>query len=204
MEYTNPEPSESQNNNLNQPGQTSQPNMGQLTPASNSSNLNKSPKRSILIRLVMLIGLVLFATGIIILLQNHSKKSISQASNPNACINKVFVLGDSDNCVSDAQTMVNFLETDNLNECSFKGAETLDVSGNFDSATKAQIITVQNWLNCYNKQEGAPASITANGNINPDTWSAICTYAYIYPKQAGQSSSPYYKAAQIAGKDAGC
>lgn len=152
------------------------------------------------------LGLLLLAIiiGLVLIISYPSKKAPAQSASANVCINKTIQQGASGNCVADVQTMINFLETDNLNECSFKGGESLTVNSNYDTLTAQQVEVVQNWLNCYNKQEGAPSNITTNGIVNPSTWSDICTYAYVYPKQAGQSSSPYYKESISAGKDAGC
>ena len=173
-------------------------------PVLNNQPIANLPKRGKLIKAVMIIGLIIFAAAIIFIIKDDSKKSISQVSAPNTCINSTIQVGSSGQCVSDLQTMANFLETDNLNECAFNGKQILNVDGSFDAITQSQVKVLQNWLICYNKQEGAPNNITASGIVNTATWGDICTYAYIYPKEAGQSSSPYYKASIVAGKNAGC
>jgi hypothetical protein len=160
--------------------------------------------RNVLIIIIMIAGLLLFAVFIILFLESHTKSAVIQATAQNSCINHTYANGSSGECVSDIQTMVNFLETDNLNECTFTGAKTLNINGNFDATTESQVKVVQSWLSCYNKQEGAPNNTTVSGTVDSGTWSDICTYAYLYPKQAGQSSSPFYKQAIIAGKNAGC
>jgi hypothetical protein len=115
-----------------------------------------------------------------------------------------FAPGSSGACVSDIQTMVNFMETDGLTECPFTGAKTLAITGMYDTTTQYQVKTVQTWNNCYNKQEGSSSVIAANGIVGTSTWSELCTYAYQYQKQVAESTSPYLKASVAAGKNAGC
>jgi hypothetical protein len=100
--------------------------------------------------------------------------------------------------------MVNFVETDDLTQCPFVGAQILQSSGIYDAATASQVKVIQNWFNCYNRQEGDKSTISANGNVGESTWSELCTYAYQFPKGSGSSVSPYLKASIIAGKNAGC
>jgi hypothetical protein len=122
----------------------------------------------------------------------------------NGCIGKHFGSGSSGTCVSDIQTMVNFTETDNLNQCPFTGSKPLDINGSYEASTQAQVRVIQTWFNCYNKQEGQPIVIGVTGIVNKPTWSDLCTYAYQYPSQNSQSSSPYRKSSIAAGKNAGC
>jgi hypothetical protein len=101
--------------------------------------------------------------------------------------------------------MVDFMETNtNYNQCPFTGKASLSVNGMYDSDTQTQVEVVQNWENCYNKQEGSGIRVNANGNVGNGTWSEVCTYAYQYPKQSNSSTSAYFKASIAAGKDAGC
>jgi hypothetical protein len=153
---------------------------------------------------VCIVVLVLIIGGVLLLIRHNSKPNMTPVAQSNSCISRQLSIGSSGNCVRDVQTMVNFLETDGLTECAFIGAQQLSVSGTFDAATQQQIKTVQTWINCYNKQEGNPLNTPANGTVGTATWSGICTYAYLYPKQSGQGPSPYLKASIAAGKDAGC
>ncbi len=100
--------------------------------------------------------------------------------------------------------MVNFLETDALSECPFTNAQRVTENGTFDGETTQQVKSVQSWLNCYNKQEGATAPLTANGVVAPATWSQVCNYAYRFPKQSRSNTSPYAADSITAGKAAGC
>jgi peptidoglycan hydrolase-like protein with peptidoglycan-binding domain len=120
------------------------------------------------------------------------------------CTSKQFTLGSSGNCVDDIQTMVNFMETDGLTQCPFTGSSTLSVNGSYDTNTQSQVKVVQSWLNCYNQQEGEAGTSSVNGVVGTSTWSGLCTYAFQYPSQANQSTSPYLKLSIAAGKNAGC
>jgi hypothetical protein len=137
-------------------------------------------------------------------LLHHSSKSTATQIVASGCIAKQFSVGSSGNCVSDVQNMVNFMETDNYNQCPFSGMAKLTISGVYDAATQTQVKVVQSWENCYNKQEDSTTRIVASGNVGTSTWSELCTYAYQYPKQSNSSTSPYFKASIAAGKDAGC
>jgi hypothetical protein len=131
-------------------------------------------------------------------------KSNTTSSVTNACTGSTYQIGSSGQCVADVQNMINFLETDSLNQCPFTGAARLNASGSFDAATEAQVKVVQTWLNCYNQQEGAGSSLAINGVVDQKVWPQLCTYAYTYPKQAKQSTSPYLNQSLSAGKSAGC
>jgi len=100
--------------------------------------------------------------------------------------------------------MINFMETDDLTQCPFKGAATLGMNGVYNAATAQQVTVVQNWFNCYNRQEGEQATVAVDGKVAEPTWIDLCTYAYQYPQNAGTSVSPYLKASLAAGKNAGC
>lgn len=151
------------------------------------------------------IGLLIF--GVIVLVGGLAAKHFSSPTKKlpnNACINQPLRPSSGGNCVSDAQTMVDFMESDGLNQCPFIGANPLAINGSFDANTAQQVKVVQTWLNCYNHQEGQTATIPVNGDITSPTWSSLCTYAYQYPSQSNQSSSPYLKQSIAAGKNAGC
>jgi hypothetical protein len=120
------------------------------------------------------------------------------------CVTQTLVPGSSGHCVSDIQNLINFMETGGLTQCPFPQAARLTVSGTYDTATQTQVAAVQSWVNCYNKEEGNSAALSTSGTTDPATWSQLCVYGYRLPGQAGQSQSPYFQAAQAAGKDAGC
>jgi hypothetical protein len=96
------------------------------------------------------------------------------------------------------------METDGLTQCPFVGAKSLDINGVYNASTAIQVKTVQTWENCYNKQEGDPTRISADGSVENTTWYELCTYGYQYPKQSNQSTSSYFKVSLVAGKSAGC
>ncbi len=150
------------------------------------------------------IVVIVLAAGFLILHKSPANNMTTVHASANSCISKQFSLGASGNCVKDIQSMVYFLETDDLSECSFAGAKQSEVTGNFDAATKTQVEVAQTWLNCYAKQEDSSIRVDTAGIVNTSTWSELCTYAYQYPKQSGQSSSRYYKQTILAGEDAGC
>jgi hypothetical protein len=158
-------------------------------------------RRTSYISAVVLI--VVVAVGVFIFFGRKSVTPSKQVGS-NSCIAKQFALGSSGNCVSDIQTMINFMETDGLTQCPFTGSSTLSVSQSYDVSTENQVKVVQSWLNCYNQQEGESGSSAANGTVGPSTWSELCTYAFQYPSQATQSTSPYLKSSIAAGKNAGC
>jgi hypothetical protein len=149
------------------------------------------------------VGVVLIIAGILIITHKHSSNSKTVVY-ANGCVAEEFSEQSSGLCVKDIQTMVDFMETDSLNECVFIGAESVGISGIYNAPTKQQVQTVQTWANCYNKQEGEPGIINVNGAVGPATWSELCTYAYKYPYQTNSSTSPYFKESIIAGKNAGC
>lgn len=151
------------------------------------------------------IGLLIFGVILLagLLIFKHSPATTNKTSSK-LCINQQLAIGSSGKCVSDAQTMIDFMESDGLNQCPFIGANPLTINGNYDSVTIAQVKVVQTWLNCYNHQEGQTATFPVNGDITSSTWSGLCTYAYQYPSQSNQSSSSYLNQSIAAGKNAGC
>jgi hypothetical protein len=152
--------------------------------------------------LAVVVVIALAAGGYV--LQRHHTQSASSHAAKNSCNAKQFGPGSSGSCVSDIQTMVNFMETDELTECPFAGAQTLSPSGSYDKTTQAEVKVVQTWLNCYDREEGTPKTLSANGTVGSATWYELCTFAYEYPQRANSSPSPYWQAAQVAGKNAGC
>lgn len=143
---------------------------------------------------------VLAAIDGYLLARPHAQRQSTTAS----CLSEQLRAGSTGNCVKDAQTMVDFVETDSLNECPFAGGKTIQPSGTYDAATAAQIKVVQTWLNCYNKQEGGNDMLPTDGVISHATWAALCTYGYQYPHQSQTGSSPYFRQTIAAGKNAGC
>jgi hypothetical protein len=135
---------------------------------------------------------------------SYDMSSSSSANAKSGCVAQSLQVGASGHCVSDVQNLVNLMETGGLIQCPFPRAARLTVNGAYDSATQTQVAAVQSWVNCYNKEEGNTATIPTDGKVDPATWSQMCVYGYRLPKQAGQSTSPYYKDAQAAGQDAGC
>lgn len=149
-----------------------------------------------------IVAVLVIVFGIYFLFLDHG--STNKATASNGCVAHQFGLGGSGNCVSDIQTLINFIETDGLTMCPFDGSGTLQINGNFDSPTQEQVKVFQAWVNCYNKQEGIPSTLATNGLVNSSTWSELCTYGYQYPKQSNSSTSPFLKQSIAAGKNAGC
>lgn len=153
--------------------------------------------------------LVLLAVGVVYSLVHKKAASTSARTTSGAvagsgCVARQFTVGSTGNCVSDIQTMVNYIETAGLIECPFPGAAQNPASGTYDAATQTQVKIVQSWVNCYNKEEGVTTAINADGNVGASTWPELCTYGYKFPALAKQSTSPYFQQTLAAGKDAGC
>lgn len=149
---------------------------------------------------LLLICLAGFAIFYLSVLHRNSTTVIT----PRGCTSTNLSQGSSGICVKDAQTMVDFIETDGLNECVFTNGMPLAVDGSYNAATAQQVKSVQTWVNCYNHQEGITQTVPTNGTIDKTTWVALCTYGYQYPTQNSASSSPYTKAATTAGNNADC
>lgn len=120
------------------------------------------------------------------------------------CRADTFTVGDTGHCVKDIQTMANYMETAGLTECPFTGGKVLPVTGTYSSLTATQVKVVQNWANCYYKQEGMNMTVTASGNVDNNTWTELCDYAYDSPKQSNTTLSPYTQASIAAGQHASC
>jgi hypothetical protein len=147
--------------------------------------------------------IVLIVVGVILLVSHHSTSPTKTVAGT-GCSSQQFSVGSSGACVQDIQTMVNFMETDDLTECPFIGGKSIPMNGTFDTDTEQQVTVVQTWENCYNKQEDLPATLTANGIVNAQTWTELCSYGYTFPKQSTTSPSPYFKSTLTAGQNAGC
>jgi hypothetical protein len=135
----------------------------------------------------------------------HSSNSGNQAMKTtapgNACVGQQFTDGSSGHCVRDIQTLVNYMEHSGLTECPFSGGATLSVTGAFNSATAAQVKSVQQWSSCYAHQEGFTSNVHATGTIDRTTWGELCTYGYTDPLHTSATGA---KDSIAAGKDAGC
>jgi hypothetical protein len=149
---------------------------------------------------LIIVGLAVVAYAALI----TRPKAAPVVTSSTGCVATDYSLGSSGTCVSDIQTMVDFIETDNLPGCSFAGGSLLPISGSYDADTASQVKAVQSWANCYAKEEGGSSNITENGIVNANTWSELCSYGYHLPSQATNSSSSYLKASLTAGKNAGC
>ncbi len=149
---------------------------------------------------------IIVAVGVVFNLVHKRSANLAPqtAVSGTGCVTKQLAIGSTGSCVSDVQTMVNYMETAGLIQCPFPGASQIPINGTFDTATQAQVKVVQSWVNCYNKEEGVTKVIVADGTVGPTTWPEICTYAYKFPKLAGQNPSQFYKQAVAAGEDAGC
>lgn len=159
------------------------------------------------ITLKIILGLVLTlaviaATAVFLM---HRSQPTATASAATKCLSKQLTVGASGPCVQDVQTMIDYMETSSTyTQCPFPGGATVPTSGNFDDATAQQVSVVQNWLVCFDKEEGiTPPTFTA-GTMDSATWGELCTYAYTYPLKNSGSSSPYKDQTLASGKDAGC
>jgi len=155
---------------------------------------------------IVLIVLVAVVVGVVIfvfLSRNHSTNTPSSyVSTPSSeCVGQTFTSGSNGHCVSDIQTLVNYMEHSGLTECPFTGGATLAISGTYDTATSSQVRSVQEWSDCYAKQEGFTSNVVATGNIDKATWGELCAYSYTDPLHTSASDA---SAAIAAGKDAGC
>ena len=131
---------------------------------------------------------------------HHTTKAIAKTG----CTTEQLSEGSSGSCVSDIQTMVNYMETAGLNECAFPNAKLLTVNGTYDNATRQQVQSVQSWYQCYTSQEDSQTNVTASGTVDPATWHFFCSYAYQFPSQSSSNTSPFRLASIAAGKKAGC
>ena len=155
---------------------------------------------------IVLIALAVIVIGAVLLVflsRNHSaaKPSSSASTLSGQCVGQTFTSGSGGHCVSDIQTLVNYMEHSGLTECPFTGGATLVVSGSYDTATASQIRSVQGWSDCYAKQEGFTSNVIVTGNVDKATWGELCAYSYADPLHTSASGA---SAAIAAGKDADC
>ena len=153
---------------------------------------------------VCLIIVVIVAAIVSAYLYAHSQKTITTSTQLTGCRAETLTIGSSGNCVKDIQTMTDYMQTAGLTECPFDGGRILPVNGTYDATTATQVKVVQNWADCYYKQEGMNLSITTSGNVDNSTWLELCNFAYDSPKQSGAAVSSYTQASITAGKDAHC
>jgi hypothetical protein len=153
--------------------------------------------------LIVLAVIVIGAVILVFLNHNHSaaKPSSSASTLSSHCVGQTFTPGSSGHCVSDIQTLVNYMEHSGLTECPFTGSATLAVSGSYDAATASQIRSVQGWSDCYAKQEGFTSNVKVTGNVDTVTWGELCAYGYTDPLHTSASGA---SATITAGKDADC
>jgi peptidoglycan hydrolase-like protein with peptidoglycan-binding domain len=155
---------------------------------------------------IVLVALAVIVIGVVVLVflnRNHgTTKPIASASTLSShCVGQTFTPGSSGHCVSDIQTLLNYVEHSGLTECPFTGGATLTVSGTYDTATASQVRSVQGWSDCYAKQEGFTSNVKVTGNVDTATWGELCAYGYIDPLHTSASGA---SAAIASGKDADC
>lgn len=148
--------------------------------------------------------IIAVVVGIIVVVSNHKSSSAVDVAASTNCLGKQFSVGSSGTCVQDIQTMINFIETDGLTQCPFVDAATLPMTDYYDSQVATQVKTVQDWVTCYDKEEGVKPPQFKNGVVTQPLWTELCTYAYLYPSQNSNTKSSYRTQALAAGKHAGC
>jgi hypothetical protein len=154
--------------------------------------------------ILLLVVVVVLTGGIYLALARHksAKPAVAQSANLHSyCVGQPLTTSASGHCVSDVQTMVNYMEHSGLTECPFMGGATLVVSGTYDATTSAQVQSVQAWSQCYAKQEGFSSNVKQTGNVDKSTWGELCTYSYTDPLHTSATDA---NTAISAGKDAGC
>ncbi|HUD10145.1 MAG TPA: hypothetical protein VMR28_00555 [Candidatus Saccharimonadales bacterium] len=153
-----------------------------------------------------ILGLIVVIAVLLVIFVSLEKahKTQPMAVDKSACTAQQFSVGSSGVCVKDIQTMANFIQTDGLTVCSLQGGHTLSISGQYDTATQNQVKLIQNWAQCYTHEEGSKATIPTNGIVAVNAWPVFCDYAYQFATHNPNSASPYTKATQQAGMNAGC
>jgi hypothetical protein len=158
-----------------------------------------------LLQISLVVAAVLAIATLIFILIVHkrviSSKDSSETAVSSYCVGKAFTPGSSGRCVSDIQTIINYMEHSGLTECPFVGGTALTINGTYDTATTLQVKAVQTWANCYAKQEGFTSHVPQTGIVGKATWGELCTYGYTDPVH---SSAAEAGTTITAGKDAGC
>lgn len=148
-------------------------------------------------------ALVVVVATLLLFFHKHTvmKTAAHTAAMGKYCVGQNLSIGSSGHCVSDIQTLVNFMERGGLTECKFDGSATLAVNGTFDEATKTQIMSIQNWADCYATQEGFKSNVKQTGSVDQSTWGELCTFGYSDPMQSDTANAA---ASIAAGTDAAC
>lgn len=175
-----------------------------MNPQSSSAIENRRKKKLLVLAAVVPLLIVVLVVGTVMIAGKLRSDTKAAAEAQTKCLSKELSQGSSGDCVHDVQAMVNFMETDGLTQCPFTGGFRLPLNGYYDASTSQQVAVVQDWLTCYNKQEGLKIPDFKRGKVTAATWSQLCTYAYQYPSQSNDSKSNYRTEALAAGKDAGC
>jgi len=163
-----------------------------------SNGLTTTMKALIISAIIVVIG-----AGAFFIFNHHKATTDNTGSvaSGNYCAGRTFTSGSSGNCISDIQTLVNYMEHSGLTECPFTGGATLTVSGTFDSATATQVKSIQGWSECYARQEGFTSNVKQTSQVDMPTWGLLCTYSYTDPLHTAATGA---SEAITAGKDAGC
>lgn len=154
--------------------------------------------------LIVIAAFIVLGLGLIYLDRHYYSKTGAPSGAKDLssyCVGKTFAAGSSGHCVSDIQTLINYMENSGLTQCPFQGSAPLTVSGTFDSATATQVKSVQGWAICYATQEGFMTNVIQNSTVDKITWGELCTYGYTNPSRSGATGAATSIA---AGKDAGC
>jgi hypothetical protein len=153
--------------------------------------------------LIAIVILIIVGAGAFLLFKHKPTDTVNtqNTSLSNYCVGHTYATGSSGHCVSDIQTLVNYMEHSGLTECPFDGGAELAVTGTFDSTTAAQVKSIQGWSGCYAKQEGFTSNVTETSQVDKSTWGLLCTYGYTDPSHTAATGA---SGAIAAGKDAGC
>ena len=153
-------------------------------------------------RIIMLIIAVLLLGLIAFTLLNRNHTAAKAATNLTGyCVGSSLTTNSSGHCVSDIQTMINYMEHSGLTQCPFEHSAVLAINGTYDSTMAAQVTSIQHWATCYASQEGFTSNIKETGVVDRATWGELCAYGYTDPIR---SSTVGATASIAAGKDAGC
>lgn len=155
------------------------------------------------ITLLIAVVIILLIATLVLLYRNRdtNKMNTRIADLHSYCVGQTFSNGSSGHCVTDIQTIANYMEHSGLTQCPFVGGAQLTVNGTYDLNTVAQVHAVQEWASCYAKQEGFTSNVPQDGTVGKNTWSELCTYGYTDPLRSAATKAG---ATIAAGKDAGC
>ena len=116
------------------------------------------------------------------------------------CVQNTFGVGNAGHCVKDIQVLLN--EMTHMQHAYLGWAKPypgtyISEDGIYGSGTKNQVVVYQKWY--------AYKAVAVDGIVGPNTWFALCQYAW----QPGAYNDPSYntswnQAALAAGRDAGC